>query len=150
MKTFIKSIGIGIGLFSLIACPKDNGCVSITETLNRSINLIDKKNSSSYYNLAVANFKLTQNIKSYKSADNDSTCNTVGEYSTSLIIQNSTTKKITFDYNISFSLNMGGWNYQGVATIPAGGIMDVGVINGNPLNITLGSIMIQSSNITYE
>lgn len=129
---------------------KDLGCVMTPDTLTRSINLIDTRTSSQYYNQAVANFKFTQNIKNYKAANDNSSCTTQSEYYTTLTIQNATTKRMIFDYNVNFNLNAGSWNYQGTANIPVGASLDVGNINNNPLSISLGTFVIQSLNITYQ
>jgi hypothetical protein len=137
-------------LLFLASCHKDKGCKESTESRSRSINLFDTKSTSIYYNQVVANFKFLQTSKINSPYDSYSTCTTPSTYPITLSIQNLTAKKMIFDYNISFNINLISWNYQGVATIPAGGSLDVGEITNNSGNITLGSFIIQSVNIVYQ
>lgn len=151
-----KSTCIKVTLYFLFSyfltacCKEDRGCVAVPEELTASINLIDGNVSSQFYGRAVANFKFLQKYEFYKPADDRSSCSRQEESSTNLVIQNTTDKRITFDYNISFRLNFGSWNYQGTANIPAGSNFDVGTINKHPYSIALGSFVIQSLNISYQ
>lgn len=142
-------------LLSAASCPKDDPCVQETCTpssseITKSINVFDYTLTSTYYNQVVANFKFVQTKTYYPVRPNEcTTCPTDG-YSVTLQISNATNKTIHFDYSISFLLNFASWNYQGVATINPNGSINVGQISNNGSSISLGQILIQSANITYQ
>lgn len=112
----------------------------------RSVNFFDFKAGSPYYNQVVASFKFNQSSTSYSGGTvcPSSVC------STTLIIQNVTIKKITFDYKVTFTLNFVQWNYQGVAVIDPGASLAVGEINAGCTSLALGQIVLQSASITYQ
>ena len=124
----------------------NNSCTKTSSTNVRSINFFDLKTSSPYYNQVVANFKFNQTSNTYSGG---TACPSM-DCGTTLVIQNATPKKITFDYNIIFNLNLISWNYQGVATIAANSSLDVGQLNSNCGSISLGAISIQSASVTYQ
>jgi hypothetical protein len=134
------------------ACCKDDettgqsSCVTNTTTRNKSVNVFDLRSGSPYYNQVVANFRFTQLSNTYSGSPSCPLMNC----GTSLSIQNNTNKKITFDYNINFTLNLAHWNYQGVATINSGASVDIGQISDNCASLDLGGILIQSASITYQ
>lgn len=121
-------------------------CTSNSEVRKKNVNGFDFRQASPYYNQVVANFKFTQTSTTY-TGGND--CKPM-ECVTTLSIQNVTTKKITFDYNITFTLNFVSWNYQDVATIEPSATLDIGQINNNCASLALGQVFIQSANISYQ
>lgn len=151
MSRLIHMLVILSGLVFTVSCTKDDPppsdtCRKNLTTSIRSINFFDTRVSSPYYNQVVANFKFVQISNEYSGSPS---CPQM-DCATTLLIQNSTTRKITFDYNLLFSLNLIRWNYQGVAVVPAGGSLDVGQINSNCGSISLGSFLIQSASISYQ
>lgn len=139
-----------ISFSSLSSCCKDKGCSVTTEIKTKSVNLFDRKPTSAYYNQVVAGFKLNQTVNDYKDATRCSSCSKSLECATTLSITNGTNKTMIFDYSVSFNLNLINWNYQGVATIAAGGTLEVGQINTNCGDLNLGTVLVQSANITYQ
>jgi hypothetical protein len=70
--------------------------------------------------------------------------------STDLTITNTTAQPISFDYHISFSLNLASWTYAGtVATLGAGETSAPVHVTSNPAAIDLGTIVITTSAPTY-
>ena len=138
------------------ACCKDNptpqptsatsSCQENKTTRNVSVNFFDFKSTSPYFNQVVANFKFSQRTSTYSGSASCPFMNC----STTLTIQNNTTRKISFDYNIVFNLNLAHWNYQGVATINAGSSVDIGQVTENCAAIDLGQILLQSTSISYQ
>lgn len=136
--------------FLLGGCEKENNdakaCTPQTSNSPRSGNFFDFKTTSPYYNQVVAVFKFNQASTSYSGGTN---CPS-DQCSTTLNIQNVTTKKITFDYSITFTLNFVQWNYQGLAVIDPGATLNVGEISKSCTSLTLGQIVVQSNNISYQ
>ncbi len=152
-KTLFPGIICFTVLFSaafISGCKKDDAssseCTAKTTNAPRSINFFDIKAGSPYFNQVVASFKFNQGSTSYSGG----TGCPISECSTTLSIQNITAKKITFDYNIIFTLNFVQWNYQGIAVIDAGATINVGEINASCTSLTLGQIVLQSASITYQ
>lgn len=69
-----------------------------------------------------------------------------------LRITNTTAYTMKFDYIINYRMNANSWNYQGFASIPPLGTIDVGRIAGGPSFIDQAGAMINigSNNIVYE
>ena len=131
------------------SCYKQNNtpaCAETTTTNIRAINFFDRKTTSPYYNKVVSNFKFTQLTNTWSGSTNCPQMDCV----TTLVLQNSTHRTISFDYNIVFTLNVNNWNYQGVATIAPDSTLSVGEINTSTGSIALGSFTLQSINITYK
>lgn len=122
-------------------------CPAVANTKIKSINEFDGNLASSFYAQAVLNYKLTQTIKSYQGTACQSSPT---EYEIGLQIQNNTNKKISFDYSITFTLNFIQWNYQGAATINPYGTIDIGIINNNGADVSLGQVLVISNRITYQ
>lgn len=134
----------------LSGCKKEtatsSACTAQTTNSPRSVNFFDFKTTSPYFNQVVASFKFNQTSTSYSGSTGcpSSQCSTV------LTIQNVTAKKITFDYNVIFTLNFVQWNYQGIAVINSGASLNIGEINTGCTSLALGQIVLQSANITYQ
>jgi hypothetical protein len=137
----------------LTGCSKEDlipssssSCSSQTTNSPRSVNFFDFKTTSPYFNQVVASFKFNQSSTSYSGGVScpSSQC------STTLLIQNVTVKKIIFDYKVTFTLNFVQWNYQGVAVIDPGAMLNVGEINSGCTSLALGQIVLQSTNVTYQ
>lgn len=126
---------------------EDDGscCLKTVTSKTASVNGSDFRAFSPYYNKVVAVFNFEQTSNSYTGR-----CSETSSCNTTLQIKNTTTKTIAFDYNIVFKLNFVQWNYQGYATIPPTETLDVGTINSNCASISLGQMLIQSANITYQ
>ena len=146
--TSLTVLGILIATLSLItvASCKKKKCKKDTVTNTRTINGFDYRSTSPYYNQVVVNFKFSQSTNTYSG---DGACPLI-DCQTGLVIQNVTVKKITFDYNIIFTLNAIQWNYQGVAVIDPGNSLNVGQVSNSCGSVSLGSFVIQSTNITYQ
>ncbi len=132
-----------------VSCYKQNSipaCSETTATNIRSINFFDRKATSPYFNQVVSNFKFTQLTTTWSGGTNCPQMDCV----TTLLLQNSTHRTISFDYNIIFTLNTNNWNYQGVATIAPDSTLSVGEINTSAGSIALGVFTLQSINITYK
>lgn len=129
-------------------CETQKGvCDTSYDESSATVNLFDKQIGSPFYNQVVAVFKFKQVTKKLSGAY----CYNSGlQSSTTLVIQNTTNKKISFDYYVSWALNAGSWTYQNFASINANGTQDVGFINDNAGIIGKGVITIQSSAISYQ
>ena len=131
--------------------PPTATCVETTTPYFKSVNFFDFRTTSPFYNQAVANFRFSQDSKSYRSSNPSLplTCPSLS-CKTDLLITNNTNRKITFDFSVSFSLNFAAWNYQGAVTINPASSVNVGTINSNCARIDLGTVLLQSSNIAYQ
>ncbi len=155
MKTHVRLLAIGVLFISISACWEKEPviprtpCTSTETSYTNAINLFDGQWWSPYFNQVVANFKFEQVITSYSGQECTST---LDKGSIRLKIQNNTNKKITMDYLIQYSLNAGGWSYQGVAVINPYSTYDVGEISQKTtrVNNTAASFMIYSNSITYQ
>jgi hypothetical protein len=140
-----------VTIIFLTGCEKEDTtssskCTSQTTNSPRSVNFFDFKSTSPYFNQVVANFKFNQSSTSYSGG---TSCPS-SQCSTTLVIQNVTVKKITFDYKVTFTLNAVQWNYQGVAVIDPGASLTVGEISASCTSLALGQIVLQSVNISYQ
>ena len=151
-KKLIPALLLGFlgltGLYSTCG-PDPVPLPSCTEQITnspRSVHFFAFRAACPYFNQVVASFKFNQSSKSFSGT----TSCPASQCSTTLIIQNATSRKITFDYKITFTLNFVKWDYQGVAIVDAGAALNVGEVSNSCTSLSLGQIVIQSASITYQ
>ena len=154
---FILKALVPIFTFNCIiySCSKENIASTSTSTkctatklpsLMKSIALNDI-HSSAGNQPVVAIFKFMQDLESYEAAE----CKTLKpNCNISLNIQNTTAKRMLFDYTITYICGANTWQYQNYSTIEPNKVLDLSEISNNCGWITAGTISITSNNIIFE
>ena len=111
----------------------------------RSVNLVDPKNTATN-SPVVAVFKLSQILQSYQGTQCE---NRIPNCSVNLLVKNTTSKKIQFDYTVNYLCGTNTWEYQGYSIIEPNGVDNVGIISRNCGWIIGGNVVISMGNIFY-
>jgi hypothetical protein len=111
----------------------------------RSVNVVDPKNTATN-SPVVAVFKLSQILQSYQGTQCE---NRIPNCTVNLLVKNTTSKKIQFDYTVNYLCGTNTWEYQGYSIIEPNGVDNVGIISRNCGWITGGNVVISMGNIFY-
>ncbi|MFZ4796879.1 MAG: hypothetical protein ACOYMA_05255 [Bacteroidia bacterium] len=115
-------------------------------SLIRSISLNDLKSSAGSQPV-VAIFKFLQELESYEEAN----CKTLKpKCKVNLMIQNTTAKKMLFDYTITYISGANIWQFQNYSIIEPNKLEDIGLIAQNCGWISGGTLTVTSNNINFE
>lgn len=144
-----------IGLLSLASCLKETTePVTLSKkctptplpSLMKSINLNDP-NTAAGNQTVVAVFKFSQDLETYQ----DTNCKTMKpNCSVKLCIQNTTAKKMLFDYTVTYVAGGNVWQFQNYSIIEPNKMEDLGVIAKNCGWISGGNITVNTNNIIYQ
>jgi len=114
--------------------------------LVRSISLNDL-NSSAGSQPVVAVFKFLQEMEAYE----ETNCKTLKpKCKVNLMIQNTTAKKMLFDYTITYISGANIWQFQNYSIIEPNKLEDIGLIAQNCGWISGGTLTVTSNEIKFE
>jgi hypothetical protein len=137
-----KVLCVIVALMSMnMKCPTPHECsMPDISTYYSSVNVFDQ-----IIGIYTQTFNFTQTQKSYTDAE----CGSLTS-STDLKITNTTAFTASYDYTITFHLNLVSWEKQGTVTIPPQGTIDVGEVNESAARIDLGQIVVTYYNVSYK
>ena len=140
-------------LFLMASCVKSDSDVvgpNCTPTLLpeqiRTVNVIDPKNTA-VKNPTIAVFRFSQLLQSYQ----ETQCkNRMPNCNVSLMVKNTSSKKLQFDYTVHYMNGGNTWEYEGYSVIEANDTDNIGIISRNCSWITTGTLVITTGNISYQ
>ncbi len=150
-KLYLKLMPLFV-VFLMASCVKNDSDVvgpNCTPTLLpeqiRTVSIVDPKNTGTK-SPTIAVFRLSQLLQSYQ----ETQCkNRIPNCTVNLMVKNTTSKKIQFDYTIKYVCGANTWEYQGYSIIEPNGVDSVGIISRNCGWITAGTVVISTGNIYY-
>ena len=156
MKTDLKFLTLII-ILALSSCEKDGSSSNNPTVVEcppnqlpqqvRSLNVVDPK-ASAGSNPIVASFKLSQDLETYNNTPNCK--NKIPNCAVSLLIKNTSERKILFDYTVNFTSGSNTWQYEGFSSMSANGFDSIGVISKNCGWISDATITITPGNISFQ
>ena len=138
-----KSMLLIMSIFTLslnmMACHHECGTPAVS-TYYASVTIFDE-----VIGINTQIFNFTQTQKSYAQGD----CSPLTS-STNLEITNLTPYTASYEYTITYNLNLVSWQKQGSVIIAPQATINVGEINESGARIDLGQIIVTYSNVSYR
>jgi hypothetical protein len=151
MKKYLTLMPLFI-LFLMASCVKSESDVvgpsckpNLLPEQIRSVSIVDPKNTATN-SPTIALFRFSQLLQSYQGTQCE---NRIPNCTVNLIVKNTTSKKIQFDYTVNYVCGINTWEYQGYSIIEPNGVDSVGNISRNCGWITAGTVVISTGNIYY-
>jgi len=139
--TIVKILFVVMAFLSVnMKCPKDSCDVPATSNYYASVNIYDQ-----VLGIYTQTFSFTQTQENYSGADCPSSTS-----STTLNITNLTPFTATYNYTVTYNLNLVSWSKQGSVVIPSKSTVDVGEVNESLARIDLGQIIVTYNNVSYK
>ena len=143
-RIFIFNTLIIFSIFFVSACKKK--CTSTTTNHSRTEILIDHNNPGNpHWNQAVGNFEFNQSTLLYSGDECDP-----NQCSTSLTIQNTADSAFVVSFTLSYINGFNAWNYNGSAEVDPGATKSIGEISKSCSDVSLGSLQIIVTAISYQ